>query len=99
MNSVTAPSLARASLTNFAISEVRSVKPGPEVCTVSNDDTMVVALTVDGAVREIDLDEVMDISPSSLRKQGPITTNVGRYGRCRSRPPESRGRGLSGLSR
>jgi hypothetical protein len=34
---------------------------------------MVVALTVDGAVRESDLVEVITpVSPSSMRKQGPI---------------------------
>ena len=55
MNSVTAPSCAPASSTNFATSAVRSTKPRPDVCTVSSDDTMVLALTVDGAVREIDL--------------------------------------------
>ena len=80
MNSVTAPSRAWASLTNFAVSEVRSVKPGPEVCTVSNDDTMVVALTVDGAVREIVLPGVTNyLHTSWRRKQRPITTNVSYY--------------------
>src|ERR1043166_8644174 len=59
MNSVTAPSRARASRTNFATSEVRSVKPAPEVCTVSNEDTMLLAATVDGVVRESDLGAVM----------------------------------------
>ena len=63
MNSVTAPSCAPASRTNFAISAVRSVKPGPRVCTVSSEDTMVVAVTVDGAEREIDLGG--DIRPQS----------------------------------
>jgi hypothetical protein len=33
----------------------------------------VFALTAEGAVHDIDLDEVMKpVSPSSLRKQGPI---------------------------
>src|SRR6202022_1828170 len=59
MNSITAPSFAPASFTNFAISAVRSVKPRPDVCTVSSEDTIVVARTVEGAVREIDLSEVM----------------------------------------
>ena len=59
MNSVTAPSRARASRTNLATSEVRSVKPAPEVCTVSSEDTMVVALTEERAVRERDLGAVM----------------------------------------
>src|SRR4029453_13929152 len=64
MNSVTAPSRARASRTNFATSAVRSVKPAPDVCTVSSEDTMVLALTVDDAERERDLGVVMtQISP------------------------------------
>ena len=62
MNSVTAPSLRRASRTNFAISAVRSTKPAPGVWTVRSDDTMVLALTVDGAERESDLGEVIKIS-------------------------------------
>ena len=49
MNSVTAPSRAPASRTNFATSAVRSVKPAPGVCTVSSEETMVVAVTVVGA--------------------------------------------------
>ena len=44
MNSVSAPSRARASLMNFAASLVRSVKPRPGVCTVSSDDAMLVEL-------------------------------------------------------
>ena len=59
MNSVTAPSRARASRTNFATSAVRSVKPAPEVCTVSSEDTMVVAVTAEGVVRERDLGAVI----------------------------------------
>ena len=55
MNSVTAPSRARASATNFATSAVRSVKPAPDVSTVSSEDTMEVAVTAEGAVRERDL--------------------------------------------
>src|SRR6185369_16470528 len=51
MNSVTAPSRAPASRTNFATSAVRSVKPAPGVCTVSCEETMLVAATVDGGVR------------------------------------------------
>jgi hypothetical protein len=31
---------------------VRSVNPAPDVCTVSSEETMVVALIVDGAERE-----------------------------------------------
>ena len=57
MNSVTAPSRARASVTNFATSAVRSVKPAPDVCTVSSEDVMVLALTTEGVVRERDLGE------------------------------------------
>ena len=45
MNSVTAPSRARASPKNFATSAVRSAKPAPEVCTVSSEDTMEAAVT------------------------------------------------------
>ena len=59
MNSVTAPSRARASRTNFATSEVRSVKPAPEVCAVSSEDTMLLAATVEGVVRESDFRAVI----------------------------------------
>src|SRR5215217_3192511 len=55
MNSVTAPSRARASATNFVTSAVRSVKPVPEVCTVSCADTMVLAVMDERVVRETDL--------------------------------------------
>src|ERR1700754_4213924 len=55
INTVTAPSRARASRRNFAMSAVRSVKPGPRVCTVSNDETMLVAVTADGADRVSDV--------------------------------------------
>jgi hypothetical protein len=51
MNSVTPPSRARTSRRNFAISEVISTKPAPDVWTVSSDDTMVFAETDDGALR------------------------------------------------
>ena len=44
---------------NLAISPVRSVKPRPGVCTVSCDDTIVVACTDDGAERAMDLADVM----------------------------------------
>jgi hypothetical protein len=54
-NSVTAPSRAPASRANFATSAVRSVNPVPRVCTVSSEDTMVVAATVEEVVREMDL--------------------------------------------
>src|SRR5882757_10778521 len=57
MNSVTAPSRARASRTNLAISSVRSTKPAPFVCTSSCEETMVAALTVDGAERVSDFME------------------------------------------
>src|ERR1700710_2576486 len=66
MNSVTAPSLAEASLTNFATSRVRSTKPAPGVCTVSSDDTMVLATTVDGALRDNDLDEITSYLPGKI---------------------------------
>src|SRR5690349_14103909 len=65
MNSVTAPSRACASATNFATSAVRSVKPAPEVCTVSSEDTMVLALTAEGVVRERDLRAVIKGTPSN----------------------------------
>jgi hypothetical protein len=39
-------------------SAVKSTKPRPEVCTVSRDVAMVVALTVDGVARENDSGEV-----------------------------------------
>ena len=42
----------RSARTNFATSAVRSVKPAPGVCTVSSDETTMVAVTVDGVVRE-----------------------------------------------
>jgi hypothetical protein len=38
---------------------VRSVKPTPEVCTVSSEDTMEDAVTDEGAVRETDLGAVI----------------------------------------
>ena len=82
MNSVTAPSRARASRTNFATSAVRSVKPAPDVCTVSSDDTMVVAVTVGGRVRESDLGEVMkSLNTSSRRTPGPIRRGRLDFGR------------------
>ena len=42
MNSVTAPSFAPASRTNFSTSAVRLVKPVPAVSTVSREVTMAV---------------------------------------------------------
>src|SRR6185312_14666172 len=60
MNSVTAPSLARASVTNFATSAVRSVKPAPDVGTVSSEETMEVAVTDEAAVREREFGDVMN---------------------------------------
>src|SRR3954454_24167470 len=66
MNSVTAPSLAETSRTNFATSRVRSTKPAPAVCTVSSDDTMVPAATRDGAERDNDLDEVTSNLPGKI---------------------------------
>src|ERR1700747_1193117 len=68
MNSVTAPSRAPTSATNRAVSAVRSMKPRPSVCTVSSDDEMVVACTVDGAERVTDLADVIKIL--SLRRPG-----------------------------
>src|SRR5437762_13656084 len=67
MNSVTAPSRACTSRTNFATSAVRSVKPAPDVCTVSSEDTMVLAVTIEGAVREGDLGAGIKIN---LRRVG-----------------------------
>src|SRR3954471_3560717 len=63
MNSVTAPSRARASPTNFVTSAVRSVKPAPDVCAVNSEDVTVVALTAEGVVRERDFGGVTTISP------------------------------------
>src|SRR6185312_8582799 len=64
MNSVTAPSRACTSRTNFATSAVRSVKPVPRVSTVSNEDAMVLAATAEGVVRESNLVEAITrISP------------------------------------
>src|SRR4029077_807723 len=64
MNSVSMPSMAATSFTNRAISALRSTKPRPEVCTVRSELTTVFALSADGAVRDIDFDEVMsDLSP------------------------------------
>src|SRR6202048_163503 len=59
MNSVTAPSRAPASLTNLAISAVRSTKPRPGVWVVRVDDMMVLMLTIEGGERENDFNEVM----------------------------------------
>ena len=71
MNSITAPSRAPASRTNFATSAVRSTKPRPDVCTASSDDTMVPALTVESGVREIELGAVInDLSTSSSHRVG-----------------------------
>src|SRR5882724_9454245 len=78
MNSVTAPSRAPASRTNFATSAVRSVKPAPGVCTASCEETMVVAATVDSGVRESDLGEVI----------GPRNRRVGK-GALRAVPTSS----------
>src|SRR6202022_151596 len=79
MNSVPAPSRAPASFANLATSAVRSTKPRPDVWIARSDVTMVFALTVEGAVRDIDLGEVMNsVSPSSLRKQGPILRGLSR---------------------
>src|SRR5258708_2101396 len=87
MNSVPAPSCAPGSLTNLATSVVRSTKPAPEVWTVSSDETMVLALTEDNALRESDLGEGMNsVSPSSLRKQ------------CESRDDPQREYGNSNLA-
>ena len=64
MNSTTAPSFAPASLTNFATSAVRSTKPAPDVWTVSSDVTSASAVTAEGALREMDLGDV--IEPQAL---------------------------------
>ena len=60
MNKVTAPSRAQASLTNFVTSAVRSIKPRPDVSTVSSEVTAVSAVTADNAVRDADLGEVIE---------------------------------------
>ena len=72
MNSVTAPSRAPASRTNFATSAVRSVKPAPGVCTVSSDETMVVAATLESGVRDSDLGWDTNYLHVVPAKQGPI---------------------------
>src|SRR6202011_4000119 len=77
MNSVTAPSRAPASLTNFAISAVRSTKPRPEVRTVRIDDTMLLALTVDDGERESDFDEVIKYLSTSRPGGTPGPTTPG----------------------
>src|ERR1700754_256964 len=66
MNSVTAPSLAEASAANLATSRVRSTKPAPEVCTVSNDDAIVLAATAVSCVRDNDLDEITSNLPRKI---------------------------------
>jgi hypothetical protein len=38
------------------------MKPAPDVCTVSIEDTTLLALTWDGEVSEIDLADVMEAS-------------------------------------
>ena len=43
-----------------------ATKPAPGVWTVSSDDTMVPAATVDGAVRDNDLDEVTSNLPGKI---------------------------------
>src|ERR1700728_1362531 len=63
MNSVNWPSTAPASCANCATSAVRSTKPRPDVCTLSNDDTTELAETFDVALREMDLDDVMNVLP------------------------------------
>src|ERR1700736_2168133 len=95
MNSVTAPSRAPASRTNFVISAVRSLKPRPEVSIVSSDVTMVVGLAADGGVREGDLAAIMNclsVVPAkagthtpcrrnfALVADGFLTTRIGGYG-------------------
>src|ERR1700738_1175016 len=50
---VAAPSRAAARFTNFMTRALRSVKPRPEVGTVSSEYTIAVALTVEGALRDI----------------------------------------------
>src|SRR5882757_7329145 len=81
MNRVTAPSFAPASFTNFAISAVRSVKPRPDVCTVSSEDTMMVARTVDDGERESDFGEVMNpisVVPAKAGTHTPRPLDFGR---------------------
>src|SRR5258708_2520041 len=89
MNSVSAPSRAPASPANLAISAVRSVKPRPEVCTVSSEDTVVVALTKDDGERENDLGEVMNsVSPSPPAKVGILAPRPLEFGRAQLIPKQ-----------
>src|ERR1700722_4748431 len=60
MNNVTAPSRAPASPTNLLTSPVRSIKPRPDVSTVSSEVTAGSAVTADSAVRNTDLGEVIE---------------------------------------
>src|SRR5207253_10938213 len=62
--------------TNFAASALRSVKPAPSVCTVNSEDTMVVVLTVEEGVREMDLDEVITSLPIRRPGEGPSNLAV-----------------------
>src|ERR1700723_3522004 len=60
MNNVTAPSRAPAPPTNLLTSPVRSIKPRPDVPTVSSEVTTVSSVTADSAVRDADLGEVIE---------------------------------------
>src|ERR1700752_4232004 len=51
MNTVSTPSLGRATSMKLGASPVKSTKPVPGVCTVRIEETMLLALTVEGAVR------------------------------------------------
>src|ERR1700744_1519955 len=65
MKSVPCPSIAIASSRNRATSAVRSRKPRPRVCTVSNDETIEPAETVDALVREMVWDDVIATTAGS----------------------------------
>ena len=51
-SALSSPIVAPASRRNFVTSSVMSTKPVPRVWTASNDEVIVLALTVDGVVRE-----------------------------------------------
>jgi hypothetical protein len=55
---------------------VRSTKPAPGVCTWRIEDTIVVAVTVDGAVRAMDLGGFMILFVVPANGSGPRTPGV-----------------------
>src|SRR5581483_873008 len=73
MKAVSAPSRAPVSRRKASISAVTSTNPMPVVCTSSCEVTMSPAVTVEGGVREADLD-VVTVNSRSLSRPGEDRT-------------------------